>query len=227
MKKNFMYYLIAWLIAIVTFHIVIIVLPGQKTGAFWLGYFVILLTFAGQLACAWYYMRENDVRKRFLNVQIVVISYTTLILNVIIGILCIVVTDIPIWIGVIACTLLFAFSAISVIAVMAGAGKVSALDDKIEVQTGFIKGLREQTDLLLAQVKSEEMRNLAKKVADAVRYSDPVSVKAVEKIEEEITVKFILFSSAVTANNGKDAKDIQETLLLLLKQRNESCKRMK
>ena len=92
MKKKFVPYLICWMIFLAIFHVIVFVTPSEIAGVnkfgggFWIGYGFTLAAFFGQLFCAWLAFKESEKRKRFYNLPLVFISYITLILTAVVGI---------------------------------------------------------------------------------------------------------------------------------------------
>lgn len=109
MKKTFNYYGICWLITLVVFNVITFVTPSEiagiskSTGAFWTGYIFITLAFIGQLGCAYKVFKAENLKKLFYNIPLISISYTSLIIMLIVGIICMAVSFIPYWVGIIVC----------------------------------------------------------------------------------------------------------------------------
>ena len=103
---------------------------------------------------------------------------------------------------------------------MTKADIVSEIDDKVKVQTSFIKTLIVDAELLISRAQNETSKAATKKVYEAVRYSDPMSNDGLSGIESEIAIKFNQFASAVTANND-DIATIAEELIVLITDRNK------
>lgn len=170
MKKTFSYYSICWLIALAVFNVITFVTPNEIagvskfTGAFWTGYIFITLAFIGQLGCAYKAFKAENLKKLFYNIPLISISYTGLVVMLVVGIICMAVPVVPYWIGVIVCVLVFAFSAISVIKASVVADVVSEIDEKVKVKTQFMKLLTSDAEHLMSSSKTAELKAEAKKV---------------------------------------------------------------
>lgn len=233
MKKYFKYYALGWLIALALFNVIVFVTPneiaGQSkfSGAFWVGYIFITLAFIGQLGCSWFFFREGRREKVFLNIPVISISYTALIVTLIVGALCMVIPGLPYWVGIVACLAVLAFYAVSIIKARAAADAVEEVGQKVHTQTLFIRSLTADAEDLLARAKSDAAKAEAKKVYEAVRYSDPMSNEALCVVEGQITTKFADFSAAVEADEAETVKATGEELLILIGDRNRKCKVLK
>lgn len=233
MKKTFNYYGICWLIALAVFNVITFVTPNEIadiskfTGAFWAGYIFITLAFIGQLGCAYKAFKAENVKKLFYNIPLISISYTGLVAMLVVGTICMTLPFIPYWIGIIACLLVLAFSAISVIKATVAADVVSEIDEKIKVQTQFIKLLTADAEHLMVSSKTTELKAEAKKVYEAIRYSDPISNEALADVEGQIQSEFDFFSQTVKAEDLELAKSAAEGLINLIEGRNKKCKALK
>lgn len=233
MNKKMKYYSAIWLIALVIFNVIAFITPSAVDGvskydaSFWNGYGFITLAFIGQLACAYKAFKADNLQKLFYNVSLISISYTGLIVMLVVGILCMAIPQVPYWIGVIACVLVLGFTAIAVIKANAAIEIVEKIDKKIKEQTFFIKSLTVDADGIVALAKTTEMKACAKSVYEAIRYSDPMANAALANVEAQIATKFEDFSKAVNEDNITVAKDIANELLLLIHNRNQKCKLLK
>lgn len=232
MKKIFKFYLAMWAVLLALFNVIAFVSAGWEgqekyTASFWIGYVFISLAFIGQLVCAYLALREDDVKKLFYNIPLVTISYTGLILSFICGGLCMLISTLPYWLGVILCAAVLAFTAIAVIKAAAAAELVSETDEKLKVSTAFMKTLIAEAAGIAAKAQTEESKSACKKVYEALRYSDPMSSEELADIENEIAKKLREIKTAVEAENGESLSELTEQALMLIKERNDRCKLLK
>ena len=229
MNRRMKYYSAAWLIAIAMFNVISFVIPSETrfTSSFWIGYTVIMLAFIGQLACSMIALKEENNQKLFYNISLITVSYTGLIIMLIIGALCMIIPGLPYWVGVVISVLVLGFTAIAVVQSSAAIKEVERIDQKVKEQTLFIKSLTVDADAVIAAAKSAEIKEQAKKVYEAIRYSDPMSNPALEEIETQIKDKFNAFSEAVNGDDVKKAKLHSDELQLMLQNRNQKCKLLK
>lgn len=233
MKNVFKYYVVCWAVLAAVFNLIVFIVPNEMAGvnkfggAFWSGYVFIMLAFVGQLVCAYFAFKAENKQKFFYNLPLITISYAATIASVIVGTLCMVIPNLPNWIGIIICLVILAFSAVSVVKAKAAADVVSEIDKKIKVKTLFIKSLTVDVESLMARAKTDEINAELKKVYEAVRYSDPMSDEALSGIESQITLKFDLLSKAVAEGNAEAVRSAAEELVILINDRNKKCKLLK
>lgn len=233
MKNIFKYYVVCWAVLAAVFNLIVFITPNEMVGmnkfggAFWSGYVFIMLAFVGQLVCAYLAFKAENKQKFFYNLPLITISYAATIASVIVGTLCMVIPNLPNWVGIIICLVILAFSAVSVVKAKAAADVVSEIDKKIKVKTLFIKSLTVDAESLMARAKTDEINAELKKVYEAVRYSDPMSDEALSGIESQITLKFDLLSKAVAEENAEAVRSAAEELVILINDRNKKCKLLK
>ena len=233
MNKNFKYYLGTWIALFAIFNVATFVSPNETAemtkfgGAFWAGYVFIILAFLGQLAVSFKAFRAENLQKFFYNIPLIRISWSGLVLTLIVGVLCMVIPNLPNWVGIIVCFAILAFYAISLVKASVAANLVSEVDETIKEKTFFIKSMIADAEALLAQATSAEAKSACKKVYEAVRYSDPMSSDMLASVEDQIAVKFTELSGAVAANDAAVISSSVEEILLLVKERNSKCKLLK
>ena len=79
----------------------------------------------------------------------------------------------------------------------------------------------------MTSVKSDEIFAEAKKVYEAIRYSDPMSSDALASVEAQITIQFHALFEAVEGDDVDLVVAIAKNLTVLIEDRNKKCKLMK
>lgn len=232
MKKRFNSYAIIWVVLLALFNVIAFVTPEldgveKYTASFWIGYVLITVTFLGQLACAWFALKEENSSKLFYKVSLISTSYTGLVVTFIVGGLFMLLAPLPAWIGAIVCCIVLAINVLSVVKAGMAIEEVERIDNKVKQQTFFIKSLTVDAQSLMARAKSEGVKTECKKVYEAVRYSDPMSNDALGSIESEITVRFAKLSEAVAADDSVAVGEYANELIILIGDRNNKCKLLK
>lgn len=228
MKKGFKKYLAAWAVLLVVFSVLCFATPGELGGmtkyggAFWSGYVLIMLAMVGQLACACFAFKAENKEQLFLNLPLITISYSALILSFVVGALCMLIPNLPNWVGVVLCALILGFNAISVIKASAAAELVAETDARTKAKESFIRTLTVDAENLLSCAKTEEAKAACKKVYEALRYSDPMRSDALADIETDIERKFAELSAQLSA--GNDISAVADELLGLIANRNRRCR---
>lgn len=234
MKKNFKFYALIWALLLAAWCAVVFlvrpIIPGyviNYDARFWVAFVFIIAAFIGNLVCAYYAFKAENLKKMFLNLPLITVSWSAMITMLVVGSVLMLIPNCPAWIAAIVCIVVLVFNAIAVIKAAWAADAVNKVDEKVKAQTTFIKNLTTDADSLLARAKSDAVKAECKKVCEAVRYSDPVSSAALSVIEAKITVKVDEFASAVGADDAEKAKEIADEIVILVGDRNKKCKALK
>ena len=213
MKKRFNLYIVAWAVLLALFNVIAFVSVGwvrqeKYTSSFWIGYVFITVMFIGQLICSYMAFKADSAKKLFYNISLIRTSYIGLIVSFIVGGLCMLISPLPYWVGVIVCAIILVANVLSVVKATAAIDEIERIDTKVKTQTFFIKSLTVDADTLMAQAKSEAVKAECRKVYEAIRYSDPMSNEALASVESQITVKFAVLSEAVKADDANKTIEI-------------------
>lgn len=233
MKSKFKYYAVAWVVLVVLFNVIVFITPNEFKGmskiegSFWVGYIFIMLTFIGQLLVARLAIREDGMMKLFYNIPLITISYSTLIVMIVIGALSMLIPNLPYWLGVIGCLLVLAFAVIALMGAQAGASIVTDIDKKIKNNTFFIKSLTVDVESLMRKEISADIKDEIKKVYEVVRYSDPMSNDALSGIESQITLRMNEMMDSVEKGDVNLVSKNAKEMIVLINDRNRKCKLLK
>lgn len=179
--------------------------------------------------------RESPVReqgvpggkseKLFYKVPLITISYSGLILMLVLGAVLMLIPNCPAWIAAVVCVAVAAFTAVAVVKADWAAEAVTETHEKVAQRAQFIKLLTVEAETLMSKAKTPDAKIAAKKVYEALRYSDPMSSEAAGRDRGGAGGEIQGIGSAVTADQG--VTEAAESLLETLAERNRKCKAMK
>jgi len=234
MNKSFKFYAGIWTVLLAIWCVIVFflrpIIPeyiADYDNRFFTVFTFILITFIGNLICAFFAFSNDNPKKMFLNMPLIIVSWSALITMLVCGTALILIPNCPAWSAIIVCAVILAFNAMAVIKAIWTADMVSNVDEKVKAQTSYIRNLMVDTEGILSRAKSDAVKSECIKVHDQVRYSDPMSHDALSVIEAKITVKVDEFSSSVIADDVEKAKAIAEELIILIAERNKKCKALK
>ena len=215
----------------VVFNVIAFVSPGwigieKYTTSFWIGYIAVMAAFVVNLVVATTVLYFGNKKELFYNLSVLHGNHVGLILAFIVGGAFMLIPDIPYWVCILISVILTAGSVLTFVKAKSAATVVSDMDEKIENSTQFMKVLRADTKSLLSVAKDEKIRQLVQKVYEAARYSDPVSNKQLESVEQKIANALETFTEAVNTES-EDVEAAANNLLYLINNRNEKCKVLK
>ncbi len=230
MTKTFKIYLVIWLIAVIIFNTVTFASPMVSNiffGVFWIGYIFIMLAFVGQLICSYIAFKGENLQKMFYNISLVLISYISLFITIIVGTICMAIPMFPISFGTVACVTITGISATIILLTCFVIDVVSSIDNEIKTKTFTIRTLTIDAEHLIVEAKDDDIKSICKKVYESLRYSDPMTNIYLSDINEEIQREFSAFETSVINNDVDMAKLISSELLNMIDKRNKKCKQLK
>lgn len=204
---------------------------AKYDAAFYIGLVIALLGFALALVAVLKLNLDESKEKNFLRLTVLRLSYTISVMSVILAAAYMFVlprfVTTPVWLGGVFSVLIVAFGVIALIKTNTATELVEKVGKEVKEKTFFIKSLTVDADVLVSKAQSEETKTVAKKVYEAVRYSDPMSNDRLAGVETRIENLFFEFKSAVSSNNTAMAKQIGTELLETIEERNKKCKMLK
>ena len=222
MKKNSSkgYFILGILFILV--GVIAFAVPTAKTAAFWISYAFTVIAFAAQIII-WNAAlgRSESLKSKFLGFPVVHIGIVYLVVQIIALIVFLAIPTLPIWSAVVACAVIAGVSAVCMIASDVGRGEIDRVSAKVQEKTFYIRELQADVEMLEEQEQNPEIKISLTKLAEKIRYSDPMSNIALADLEDRIREK-------VTALRTADHKlEIIAELDLLLAERNRKAKILK
>ena len=163
-------------------------------------------------------IKKDTLNSKFLGIPVIHIGITYLIIQLIAFAVFMFLSTLPVWLAVIACTIILAISALCAIVGQAGANEINRVEEKIKVKRAFIQFLQTDIEMLVKSENDAETKAALKKLAEKVRFSDPMSHEMLGDLESRITAKV---EEMKTAADKKVLVGEVETLLV---ERNKKCK---
>ena len=220
-KNNFMSYL-ALGIVFALFNVIAFVIPTDKTATFWTAYVFSVVAFAVQIPLWKIALGKKDTLKsKFLGIPVIHVGIAYLIVQLIAFAVFMIFPTLPVWLAVVVCVIILAISALCAIAGQAGANEINRVEEKIKVKRAFIQFLQTDIEMLAENETDDETKAELKKLAEKVRFSDPMSHEMLGELESRITAK--VEEMKTTA----DKKALIGEIEILLIERNKKCKILK
>ena len=220
-KNNFMSYL-ALGIVFALFNVIAFVIPTDKTATFWTVYVFSVVAFAVQIPLWKIALGKKDTLKsKFLGIPVIHVGITHLIIQLIAFAVFMIFPALPSWLAIVVCAVILAISALCAIAGQAGVSEVSRVEEKIKVKRAFTQFLQTDIEMLVESENDTETKAALKKLAEKVRFSDPMSHEMLGDLESRISAKVEEMKMAA------DKKALIEEVTTLLTERNKKCKILK
>ena len=233
MNKVLKFYGLIWLISLAIFNAIVFLVPRElcgvdrwAEGGFWVGYALSTVSFLAHLLTGVLCLRHNDPNKVFLRLSLPLTASVTLIASLVAGCIFMLIPTVPAWIGSIISLVFLLLFVVAVLKAQIAISLVSAVDTKIARQTSFMRTATGHANNIL-QAAGDSTRDVAKKVWEALRYSDPMSHDRLATVEGHIAAALNELEQAVRAGDANAAGETAEQLLCLIRQRNNDCKMLK
>ena len=222
MKKNSLMSYIALGIVFALFNVIAFIIPTEKTATFWTAYAFSVVAFAVQIPLWKIALGKKDTLKsKFLGIPVIHVGITYLIIQLIAFAVFMILPTLPVWLAVVVCTIILAISALCAIAGQAGANEINRVEEKIKVKRAFIQFLQTDIEILAETETDAETKAALKKLAEKVRFSDPMSHEMLGELESRITAK--VEDMETSSNKISLVREVE----VLLIERNKKCKILK
>ena len=222
MKKNSLISYFALGIIFALFNVIAFVIPTDKTATFWVAYAFTIVAFATQIPLWKIALGKKDTLKsKFLGIPIIQVGITYLIVQSIAFALFMIIPTLPVWLAVIVCAIILAISLLCVITDQAGANEINRIEEEFKVKRAFIQFLQIDIEMIAESETDITTRAALIKLAEKVRFSDPMSSELLEELETRISLKVEEMKTAV------DKRALIKEVTILLTERNKKCKVLK
>lgn len=221
MKKQTRGYLILGILALLV-SVTAFAVPAEKTGAFWIAYVFTLAAITAQIV-VWKaaFGREDSLKSRFLGLPVIHIGVVYLVLQLIAFTVFLFTPAAPAWSAVIACALIAGISAVCMISADTGRGEIERVEAKVQEKVFYLKSLQVDAELLARQEADPETRTQLEKLAEKLRFSDPMSHPQLSGLESALSAKIAELKTA------PEKQPLIQEANALLEERNAKCKILK
>lgn len=209
-------------IVFILFNVIAFSVPTDKTIAFWIAYAFTVVAFVLQIGI-WNAAFKAAVvlKSKFLGIPIIYAGIAYLVFQLIVFAVFMIFPLIPTWIVVIACAMVLGISAVCLISADAARDEINRVEEKVNRKVFYIRELQADVETLAEQEQNPEIKASLERLAEKIRYSDPMSSEALEDLEARIKEKVSVLKT--TNNKSKIITEVD----LLLAERNRKAKIVK
>ncbi len=211
--------------------IIFVVIPFPKNAASWISFVFTLLSFVISLGITMYaFGGDGDITSKFYGFPIFKIAYLYPTVQFIVGVLlCLVAAfvAVPYWVALTISLLILGAAAIGVIATDNVRDMIEATEVEEELVTKASKMFHLNIASVLDRCEDAETRKELEKLAELIRFSDPVSGEETEEIEMMILEKLDNLKLNISSASTEDSKTAIAELENLMNERNRICKASK
>ena len=229
MTKNRLRLYVSIFIIFVLFSVIAFAAPFERNTVFWLSYIFAVVALAAQLVVqpSALDLDGHDVRSKFYGFPLARIATVYLIVQLTLSLVFMALCknmEIKTWVPLIAYVLISGISAIGFIAADAMKDEVVRQDTVHKANVGAMRALQSKAIFVAGQCEDAEAKKALNALAEALRFSDPVSNSSTTDIEENLAGLLEELGSAVMDKDYAAAKTLCAKASTLLADRNRMCK---
>jgi len=215
---------------LITYNVLVFVIPFKKNAVFAVSYIFTMIAIFGFAVSYWVaFDKAETLREKFLSFPIFRFGVIYLIVQ-----LCCasffmklnIFINIPVWIVVLPYVVILAIAIIKVLIIDIARDRIASVATKEEINTRFITLFQIDIKTLSDRAKDEKVQERLLKFAEMVRFSDPVSIEQVREIEANMAKVFNDMNTLIR-NGNNDVDEMINELEILLAERNAKCKALR
>ena len=221
MKKKGLAYAVL-VIAFALFNVIAFFIPTEKTATFWIAYAFSTIAFALQIVIWKLAFKGTDtIKSKFLGIPLLSVGFRYSAIQVIAFAVFMIFPTLPTWIPIVVCSVILGGSAICLIGTETGREEINRVEEKVKSKVFYIKSLQVDVEMLAETESDPTTKAELIKLAEKIRFSDPMSSDALAEIDTEIASKI----KEIKTSNDKLA--IIAITSALVEERNKKTKILK
>ena len=227
MSKNKIRVIAFAAIALVVFNVIAFVIPIPKSAVFWVAYIFGMLAIAAQLLFMNVaFSGKEDIRSKFYGFPIARIGVIYGICQLLLSFAAMALgAFIPVWVPVVVFVIIAAAAGVGLISTDMVREEIEKQDEKLVKDVSRMRSLQSKMNVLISQTDAGgELKTALDKLADEIKYSDPVSSSATEQIEDELNFNIEELQKAIVDGDEKSALTLCKKTSGILAERNRLCK---
>ena len=226
MNKDLLRGIVALAIVLVLYLMVVFLIPFVHTAVFWISFVFTLLAFfvtAGVFYMA--LMRGTDAKSRFFGFPIAKIGVLYAIVQLICGVIVMALAAyVPVWAAMLLFAVILGVTLLGLLATDAAVEEIHVQDRQLKKNVFLMRDLQSKAAHIAASCPDPEAAAAVRRVAEELRYSDPVSAPALADIEQSLTMAVSLLQSAVYSGDRDAIRRQCASTSAILAERNRLCK---
>lgn len=221
--KNKAWSITAAVILIIVFNVTMFILPLEHTVTFWMGYSFELFSCIFLLATSLVLLSSPHINDKFHKLPVLSVGWIYFAVQTFVSIKQMTSPEFPYFLGITTDIILAALTSIILIFTFAAGREVKDTEDKINKKVFYIKNLRSELQSLNAN--DNKSAEALRKLAEKVRFSDPMSHSNLSDIEIKITNKLDILKDCL--DNEAMTIAVCSDMEQLLDERNKKCRLLK
>lgn len=227
--KRIIKYLTILGLTLVLYNLFMFLIFPDRANIFWITYGFTMFAFIAQIVISFIASNKaNSLRSKFLGFPILYIGSFYLAMQIIAGfiIMFFAVDTINPNVAVLIYAIILGISAILILSLDLSRDEIKRVENKVKPKVTYIKALQSEIEVLADRSGNENVKKSLKSLADAFKFSDPMSSETLYSIESSIENKVKNLKTLDLNSEDIILKTVNE-LKQLLEERNTKCKLLK
>lgn len=214
------------LIALVFLIYVTATVPFPKTAIYWIAFGFCVVAFLAQIWTMYAVTRkQKPVGGRIYDYPTVRISVRYLAVQFVVSLLLMRFCEkLPVYVATLIEVVILAVAVIGFISVEAARTEVIRQDTQLGNELVWMQELQNRMSLLIGQCEEGQIKEILRKTAEEIRYSNPVSVEVSGEIEKEIEILFTEIEAVALDEDVENVAGLCDRMTGLLRERDRICK---
>ena len=226
MNKNAIRWWVVLGVVLVVYNVLAFALPFPKTAAFAVSYLFTTIAILAQIyviRTAFY--RGEGVKSKFYGFPIAKLGVIYLAVQLIAGLVFMALgLIVPVWLPLALYVVLLGVAAVGFVAADAARDEVVRQEVKLEKDVSRMREFQAKGRALVALNQVSEAARPLEKLAEDLRFSDPVSSEALTEIEDQLAECLAQLQEAVSAQKTEQILSVCQEAERILAERNQLCK---
>lgn len=217
---------IIFLVGLGMFNLCVFLIVSDYTAVFWTAYIFTTIAFVTQGVMNFIF-EKYDLNEKFLGLPLIYIGSVYFIIQLIIGIVCMMV-PVSITFSILVQSIILAIYITMILTWIIAKEYIMKTDGNIKKVTNPIRTLTMEAEHLYLSQENGSKKNELKKLYEAIKYSDPMSnTDEICMMDEQINTAFFSLREKIPMITDEDVKQEIKKILVLLTKRNLMCKESK
>ncbi len=216
-----------YLIAFAVFIMLVFFIFKDRSGVFWMSFIFAVIAFAVKLASIFLAFQAFEVEAVFFGIPLASLSLYYFFAQVFCAVVFMIFHSAPAKLAFALQVIILAVFAIVAIITLFTRDAIQDVDDNIKISTTAIKTMQADVESLRDAAGDPELKNRLRKLAETIKYSDPMSNDAVLDIEDQIMQSLSELRIYCEDNDKANAMQACRNTEMLFLQRNRTLRATK
>lgn len=197
-------------------------------GVFWVSWvFSLVATVLTMAIPFWIAKKDKEVKTIIQGFSVATVTTLYFVAQLVLSFVFMLMTFLPTSVVAILEVLLVATYLVFIVLSVTGINVVNNIEKVQKEKVYFVKSIAVDLDLVANKLADDASKKLVAKLAESVKYSDPMSSPALAGLESQISIKVEELKVAADENDYEKVSTSATKIEQLFAERNEKCKLLK